>query len=117
MLAVLEQRALDGFRAVDEQAPIETVLLLGDPVAASIPADKDDRRGRATRWRFDVFHVGYSSQMTAGEALSEVVGEDRLVERVCLVRYNGNACLDRWRAGALCFNEGSQDSQRQIHVV
>jgi hypothetical protein len=29
-------------RTVDEQAAIETVLLLGDPLAAPVPADKND---------------------------------------------------------------------------
>ena len=34
VMAVLEQRVFDGLRAVDEQAAIETVLFLGDPLAA-----------------------------------------------------------------------------------
>src|SRR5450432_1514787 len=57
VMAVLEQRVFDGLRAVDEQAAIETVLFLGDPVAAAVLADKDDGRCRAARWRFDELHV------------------------------------------------------------
>jgi hypothetical protein len=58
VMAVLEQRVFDGLRAVDEQAAIESVLFLGDPVAAAVPADKDDCRWRSARWRFDELHVG-----------------------------------------------------------
>jgi hypothetical protein len=47
--------------AVYEQAAIEAVLFLGDPVAAAVFADKDDRRCRAARWRFDELHVGIPS--------------------------------------------------------
>jgi len=36
VMAILEQRVFDGLRAVDEQAAIETVLFLGDPVAAPV---------------------------------------------------------------------------------
>jgi hypothetical protein len=54
--AVLEQRVFDSLRAVDEQAAVEAVLLLDDPVAAAILADKDDGGRRAARWRFDEFH-------------------------------------------------------------
>src|SRR5258705_8531 len=61
VMAVLEQRVLDGLRAADEQAAIETVLFLGDPVAAAVFADEDDRRCRAARWRFDELHVGVPS--------------------------------------------------------
>ena len=61
VMAVLEQRVFDGLRAVDEQAAIETVLLLGDPVAAAVLANKDDCRWRAARWRFDELHVGVPS--------------------------------------------------------
>jgi hypothetical protein len=42
MMAVLEQCVFDGLRAVDEQAALESVLFLGDPVAAVVLADKDD---------------------------------------------------------------------------
>jgi hypothetical protein len=35
-MAVLEQRVFDGLRAADEQAAIEAVLLLDDPVAAAV---------------------------------------------------------------------------------
>ena len=34
MMAVFEQRVFDGLRAIDEQAAIEAVLFLGDPLAA-----------------------------------------------------------------------------------
>jgi hypothetical protein len=62
MMAVLEQRVFDGLRVVDEQAAIKTVLFLRDPLAALVPADKDDCRGRTTRWRFDELHVGIPSE-------------------------------------------------------
>jgi hypothetical protein len=55
-MAILEESVFDGLRAVDEQAAIETVLFLGDPVAAAVPANKDDGRCRAARWRFDELH-------------------------------------------------------------
>jgi len=42
MTADFEQSVFDGLRAVDEQAAIETVLFLGDPLSAPVPADKDD---------------------------------------------------------------------------
>src|ERR1700691_5740508 len=61
MMAVLEQRVFECLRAVDEQAAIEAVLFLGDPVAAAVLANKDDGRCRATRWRFDELHVGCPS--------------------------------------------------------
>ena len=62
MMAVFEQRVFDGLRAVHEQAAIEAVLLLGDPVAAFVAADEDDVRCRTARWRFDEFHVGVPSR-------------------------------------------------------
>jgi hypothetical protein len=55
--AVLEQRLFDRLRPVDEQAAIKAVLLLRDPVAAFVPANKDDGRYRAARWRFNELHV------------------------------------------------------------
>jgi hypothetical protein len=61
MMAVFEQCVFNGLRAADEQAAIKTVLFLGDPLAAPVPADKDDCRERATRWRFDELHVGIPS--------------------------------------------------------
>ena len=61
VMTVLEKRVFDGLRAVDEQAAIETVLFLGDPVAATVLADKDDGGCRAARWRFDELHVKYPS--------------------------------------------------------
>jgi hypothetical protein len=61
VMAILEQRVLDGLRAVDEQAAVETVLFLSDPVAAAVLTDKDDRRCRATRGRFDELHVSILS--------------------------------------------------------
>ena len=69
MMAILEQRVFDGLRAVDEQAAIETVLFLGDPVAAAVPANKDDCRWRTARWRFGEFHVGIPSR-DGGAALA-----------------------------------------------
>jgi hypothetical protein len=62
MMSVLEQRVFQRLGAVDEQAAIEAVLLLGDPLAASVPADKDDGGSGAARGRFDEFHVGIPSQ-------------------------------------------------------
>src|SRR5271167_3456125 len=61
MMPVLEQGVFDGLRAIDEQAAIEAVLFLGDPVAAAVLSNKDDGRCRATRWRFDELHVGIPS--------------------------------------------------------
>src|SRR5882757_5461189 len=72
MVAVLEQGVFDGLRMADEQAAIKTVLFLGDPLAAPVPADEDDSRGRATRWRFNELHVGIPScgeQRDLGAAL------------------------------------------------
>ncbi len=60
-MAVFEQRIADGLLAVDEQAAIEAVLFLDDPVAAAVAADKDDGGCRAARWRFDELHVGIPS--------------------------------------------------------
>jgi hypothetical protein len=62
VMAVLEQRVFDGLRAVDEQAAVKAVLFLGDPVAAAVPADKDDAGWRTARWRFDELHVGIPSE-------------------------------------------------------
>jgi hypothetical protein len=42
MMPVLEQRILDGLGSIDEQATVKPVLLLGDPLAAPIPADVHD---------------------------------------------------------------------------
>jgi hypothetical protein len=69
MMTVFEQRVFDGLRTADEQAAIETVLFLGDPLAAPVPADKNDGRRRITRWRFDELHVGIPSE--ADRALSD----------------------------------------------
>src|SRR5665213_3361418 len=49
MMVIFEQRVFDGLGAVDEQAAIETVLFLRDPVAAAVATDEDDRRCRAAR--------------------------------------------------------------------
>src|ERR1700716_260461 len=54
-------RILDGLRAVDEQAAVETALFLGDPVATLVLANEDDCRCRTARWRFDELHVGIPS--------------------------------------------------------
>src|ERR1700676_945895 len=61
MTAIFKERVFESLRAVDEQAAIAAVLLLGDPVAAAVLANKDDRRCRAVRWRFDELHVGIPS--------------------------------------------------------
>jgi hypothetical protein len=61
MMTIFEQRIADGLRAVDEQAAIEAVLFLDDPVAAAVAADKDNGGCRAARWRFDELHVGIPS--------------------------------------------------------
>src|SRR5712671_6605415 len=58
VMAVFEQRVFEGLRTVDEQAAIETVLFLGDPVAAPVLADEDDLGRGTARWRFDELHVG-----------------------------------------------------------
>jgi hypothetical protein len=42
VMAVLEQRVFQGLGAVDEQAAIEAVLLLGDPLATPVSSDEDD---------------------------------------------------------------------------
>jgi hypothetical protein len=47
-VAVFEQRILEGVPAVDEQAAKEAVLLLDDPLAAAVSADKNNRRRRLT---------------------------------------------------------------------
>ena len=62
VMAIFEQRVFERLGAVDEQAAIKAVLFLGDPLAAPVPADKDNGGRRATRWRFDEFHVGIPSQ-------------------------------------------------------
>ena len=53
VMAVFEQRIADGLRTVDEQAAIEAVLFLDDPLAASVTADENDVRWRTARRRFD----------------------------------------------------------------
>jgi len=42
MMTVLKQRVFEGFCTADEQAAIEAVLFLGNPVAPAVLADKDD---------------------------------------------------------------------------
>jgi hypothetical protein len=42
-MSVLEQRVFQRLGAVDEQAAIEAILLLRDPLATLVPADKNDR--------------------------------------------------------------------------
>ena len=75
VMAVLEQRVFNGLGAVDEQAAIEAVLFLGDPMPAAVFADKDDGGGRTARWRFDELHVGIPSE--AGRAHSRSRGRIR----------------------------------------
>jgi hypothetical protein len=60
VMAVLEQRIFDGLRAIDEETAIEAVLFLGNPLAAAVPADKDDVGCSAARGRFDEFHFRIS---------------------------------------------------------
>ena len=47
MLSVLEQRIFDGLGAADEQAAIEAVLLLRDPLSPMVAADENN--GRVSR--------------------------------------------------------------------
>ena len=61
MVAVLEQRVFDGLSAVNEETAVETVLFLGDPLAAAVLADEDDAGQGTARWRFDELHVGIPS--------------------------------------------------------
>ena len=61
MVAVLEQRVFDRLGVVDEETAIETVLLLGDPMAAAVLADKDDAGRGTARGRFDELHVSIPS--------------------------------------------------------
>src|SRR5712672_1735451 len=61
VMAVFEQRIFEGLRAADEQAAIEAVLFLGDPVAAPVLPDEDDRGRGTARWRFGELHVGIPS--------------------------------------------------------
>src|SRR6266702_3268813 len=65
MMAVLEQRVFDGLGAADEQAAIETVLFLGDPLAAAVSSDENDVGRRTARGRFDELHVGIPSDAEA----------------------------------------------------
>jgi hypothetical protein len=62
MLSVLEQRIFDRLGAADEQAAIEAVLLLGDPLSPLVAANEDDGGGRAARGRFDEFHFCIPSE-------------------------------------------------------
>jgi hypothetical protein len=81
MLAVLEQRVLDGLRAADEQPAIEAILFLGDPPSSAVPADEDNSREGAARWRFDELQVGIPSDddLPVGSQLSAF---DGILERV-----------------------------------
>jgi hypothetical protein len=56
-MVIFEQRIAQRFAAVDEQATIETILMLDDPMAPAVLAYEDDRRCRTVRWRFDKLHV------------------------------------------------------------
>ena len=42
VVAILKKRVFEGLRAIDEQAAIEAILFLGDPMAAFVFADKDN---------------------------------------------------------------------------
>src|SRR5262249_46635064 len=65
MMAVFEQGVFDRLRAIDEEAAIEAVLFLGDPVAAFVATDENNLKRRTTRWRFDDLHVGIASKAGA----------------------------------------------------
>jgi hypothetical protein len=58
MVAVLEEGVFEGLGTVDEQAAKHAVLLASNPVAATILANEHNGgSSRATRGRFDKFHV------------------------------------------------------------
>ena len=61
MAAVLEKRVLQRLGAADEQAAVEAVLLLDNPVAMAVSADEDDGGYSAAPARFDEFHGGIPS--------------------------------------------------------
>jgi hypothetical protein len=42
MVAILEERKFEGLGAVDEQSAKQAVLFAGNPIAPTIPADKDN---------------------------------------------------------------------------
>jgi hypothetical protein len=42
MTGVLRQRVFDSLGAADEEAALESILFLGDPLAVSVAADEDD---------------------------------------------------------------------------
>jgi|HubBroStandDraft_5_1064220.scaffolds.fasta_scaffold49784_3 hypothetical protein len=56
---VFKEGEFEGLGAINEEATIKSMLLLGDPVAAAVLADKGDGRCRVTRGRFGEFHVGH----------------------------------------------------------
>src|SRR6202521_5778621 len=66
MTAIFKERVFESLRAVDEQAAIAAVLLLGDPVAAAVPVNEDGSRYRAARWRFAELHVSIPSDDEQG---------------------------------------------------
>src|SRR4051794_34791725 len=66
VMAIFEQPVFERLGAIDEQAAIEAVLLLGDPLATPVPADKNNGGRSTTRWRFDEFHVGIPSRDEVG---------------------------------------------------
>ena len=68
MVVIFGQRIAQRFAAVDEQAAIETILMLDDPMAPAVSADEDDRRCRTVRWRFDKLHVCLPQTSSTGEA-------------------------------------------------
>src|ERR1700753_1376505 len=55
---VFKEGEFEGLGAIDEQPAVKSMLLLGDPVAAAVLADKRNSRCRVARGRFDEFHVG-----------------------------------------------------------
>jgi hypothetical protein len=64
MIAVLEQRILDGLRSIDKHSAVKAILFLRDPLAAAVLADENDSGcSRAARGRFDELHVGGPSDV------------------------------------------------------
>jgi hypothetical protein len=53
-MSVLEHREPERFRAIDEEAATKVLLVLNDPVAAAVLADKEELRSR--RGRFWLAH-------------------------------------------------------------
>ncbi|WP_349253227.1 hypothetical protein [Bradyrhizobium sp. CB3481] len=65
MKAILDQRVFERLSAVNKYAAKNAILFAGNPVAATIPAEKDGRRCGATRRRSNLHN--HDSSMTFGE--------------------------------------------------